>query len=251
MRLLLFAALTGLICSSRAENLLANGSFELPVVKGRARQETGANPALVEKDVTWALFAAQSDTNGGELTVGMTDEIARTGKQALYVDFAKVTAPSRRAMLVTELIPIKPGRPYRVSMWARIDRKRPLALDERRPHMWLDVEFFQTDQKTPAGEPVSGAQLIPGSVVPGGPHELLFVSGKWRESFAQITAPENAAFIKISWTWTTPSDEGETDGIIYWDDASLEGERGSPVAQEPAKAAAASGGTLPETAKPQ
>ena len=235
MRSLFFAALTGsaLASSGRAENLFENGSFELPAVKGRTRQEAGGNPVFAEKQITWSLFAAQSETTGGELSVGMTDEIARTGKQALYLDFAKVTAPSRSAALVTKLIPIKPAKPYRVSMWARIDRKRPLALDERRPHLWLDIEFFQADQKTPAGEPISGAQLIPGRVVPGGPHELIFVSGKWTESFSQITSPENAAFIKVSWSWTTPSDEGETDGVIYWDDASLEGERGtSPLASE-------------------
>lgn len=256
MRSILFAALTGsaLAWSGRAENLLENGSFELPAVKGRTRQEAGGNPVFAEKQATWSLFAAQSMTDGGELVVGVTDEIARTGKQAIYLDFAKVTASSRRAALVTELIPIKPAQPYRVSIWGRIDRKRPLALDERRPHMWLEVQFFQADQNTQAGEIFSGAQLIPGRVVPGGPHELIFVSGKWKESFAQITSPENAALIKVSWSWTTPSDEGETDGIIYWDDASLEGERGTtPVLKEPAKEAASGGSTQgpPVAAKPQ
>jgi hypothetical protein len=105
------------------------------------------------------------------------------------VDFEKVTAKSRVAVLMTKLIPVKPSQAYRVSIWGRIDRKRPLSLDERRPFTVLDVDFFSADGKTKAGEPIRGFQLIPGRIIPGGPHPLTFVAKKWSGVFLPIQHP--------------------------------------------------------------
>lgn len=226
---------TALAPAAHAGNLLVNASFELPAVTGRIPERDGGSVLRAVPKGSWKTFAADPSTDGGQLVMGLTNELARSGKQCLFVDFSKLTAPGREAVLSTELIPVKADRTYRISSWGRIDRKRPIALDERRPFLVLEMHFFASDQKTEVGDPVQGPQLIPGIIVPGGPHQLLFVSGKWRESYARVTTPENAAFLQVTWTWMTPKIEGETDGVLYWDDASVEEEPDQP-APEPAAA---------------
>jgi len=232
MRALFFIALIGATAACAAPpaaNLLGESSFEEPKVTGRTPEtEEGLLP--VDKETTpWAFFGSSEETEGGRVVVGITDEIAKTGKQSIYVDFEKVTANLRYAILMTKLIPIKPSQAYRVAIWGRIDRKRPLALDERRPFTTVDVDFFGADAKTKTGEPIRGFQLIPGRVIPGGPHQLIYVAKRWTESPSQFTTPAGAAFVQVKWTWQVPADPGETDGVIFWDDASLQ-EDNTPAA---------------------
>jgi hypothetical protein len=221
-----------------AANLLGQSSFEEPKVTGRT-PETDEGLLPVDDETTpWAFFGASEETEGGKVVAGITDEIARTGKQSIYVDFEKVTANLRYAILMTKLIPVKPSQNYRLAIWGRIDRKRPLALDERRPFLVLDVDFYTADGKTKAGEPIRGFQLIPGRVVPGGPHPLLYVAKRWSESPSQLTTPAGTAFLQIKWTWQVPADPGETDGVIYFDDASLQEDHTPAAAPEPAPGSA-------------
>jgi hypothetical protein len=224
MRLPIFTActLTSVVLSAGAANLLENGSFELPPVTGRTSATGGGNPAVGAEPTSFASVTTKTGDDGGTLQAGLTNEVARTGKQSLYVDFQNVTAAGVRAVLTTKTIPVKADQAYRLAMWVRIDRKRPLALDESRPQMWIEVRFLKEDQTTEIGEPVAGAQSIPGDVVPGGPHQLRFTSEKWKESSAEVKTPADTKFVKISWYWITTEEEGDTDGVIYFDDASLE-----------------------------
>jgi len=210
-----------LAAAGNAQNLLVNGSFDAPVIVGRIPESAGGTPVQAGVQSSWAAFAVSPETSDGRVIAGMTTEVARTGKQSLFVDFVNVTASSRAAVLRTHLIPIKGGHTYRVSLWGRIDRKRPLTLDERGAEVLLEVRYFAADQTSDVGEPVTGTQLIPGEMVPGTTPELIFRSGKWKESFAKASAPEGAAFIRVTWTWATPEKSGETDGVIYWDDAAI------------------------------
>jgi hypothetical protein len=240
MRSLILVALviSSTAWSSPEENLLGQSGFEEPQISGRT-PETDEGLLPVESETSpWSYFSASSETDGGRIIVGLTNEIARTGRQSIYVDFEKVTAKSRVAVLMTKLIPVKPSQAYRVSIWGRIDRKRPLSLDERRPFTVLDVDFFSADGKTKAGEPIRGFQLIPGRIIPGGPHPLTFVAKKWSESSSQFSTPEGAALLKVTWKWQVPTDEGETDGVIYWDDATLVEDNSPP----PEKDAVQTGG---------
>ena len=206
---------------ARSQSLLENGSFEEPQVTGRTPESAGGSPMKAGTPHGWGAFAVSPESAGGQIVAGVTNEIARTGKQSMFVDFQKVTASLRGAVLRTGQFPIKAGASYRVSIWGRIDRKRPLALDERRPRMLLEVAFFGADGTSQAGEPVAGDQPIPGEIVPATTPVLTFRTGKWKESFANVTPPDTAAFMRITWTVATPQGAGETDGIIYWDDASV------------------------------
>jgi hypothetical protein len=224
MKALLLAALSGAAAfsSGYGENLLENGGFELPKITGRTPEEKGGNPARVDGKTAWDTLTTDHTDKGGKLSVGVTDEIARTGKQALFVDFERLTAPSRQVSLVTTLVPVKPSQSYRISIWGRIDGKRPLTLDQRRPYVWIDVQFLKADRDTEAGEAQLGVQMIPGSIVPGATTGLTFVSSKWSESVALVETPKDTAFLQVTWTWGVPRDEGETDGMVFWDDAAVE-----------------------------
>jgi hypothetical protein len=243
MRSTLFAALSAAsaLSSGQCENLLQNASFEAPSVTGPTRSQDGGDPAKGEGGTSWLHFNSGEEGEGGKIVVGITDQIAHTGKQSLFIDFPKLTEQGQRSELATKLIAIKPGQTYRISSWGRIDSKRPLSLDERRPHVWLNAEYFQADGKTPVGELFTGVQLIPGNIVPGKKPELTYVSSKWTESAAEVTPPEGAAFMQVTWSWVIGKDVGETDGVIYWDDAAVE------PAPEPGSEKT---GTKPESSAP-
>ncbi|MEA3209380.1 MAG: hypothetical protein QOE70_2437 [Chthoniobacter sp.] len=203
-----------------ADNLIKNASFEEPKVEGRVDGRKGVSPGLVE-ETTWARFQSRDAT--GKVSVGMTDELARTGKQSIYVQFDGAEK-TKGAILLSQLISIKGGTTYRVSLWGRVDRKRPLTLDQGRPYMVLEVEFYPDDEVSRVGDPVIRTQMIPGMA-----ERLLFLSNKWSEYFAEFRAPSEAKFIKITFNWEAPKREGPADGIIFFDDAAVEAVPGTPV----------------------
>jgi hypothetical protein len=205
----------------RGENLLIDGGFEFPAVDGRLPALSGGNPVLTTES-SWARLVGKEGDAGGKLTVGLTNELAHSGKQSLFVDFERLTAPSQIASLMTKPVGIKPSANYKISIWGRMDRERPLALDERTPFMQIDIDFLQADQETITGEGEHAVLVLPGAFIPGGRAQLLFVARRWNNAEAVVTTPENAAFMRVTWSWATPRNEGETDGKIYWDDAAIE-----------------------------
>lgn len=198
---------------------LKNSDFELPKVAARTPEPKGANPAQAgEGETVWTQFQSFGAPKEGEgqLVVGLTNELARSGKQSLYIDFQKLKMKAKRAFLMSDLVPVKGGNRYRVSLWGRIDKKRPLTLDQRRPFMQLEVIFFQADGETQAGDPQTRTQMIPGKL-----NRLVFVSSKWSEFFGEIRTPDDAALMQVTFRWETTRDEGTTDGLIYFDDAAI------------------------------
>jgi hypothetical protein len=131
----------------------------------------------------------------------------------------------QEAFLMSDLVAIKPTESYRLSLWGRLDPKRPLTLDRGRPIMRVQVEFYAADQGTQLGDTEYRTQMIPGSA-----RRLLFISSKWTEYFAEFKTPEGAEFMKFTFYWDAPvEDEGKASGIIYFDDAVLEGSAGRLV----------------------
>ena len=216
----------------RGQNLLGNGSFELPAVTSQTELGGEGSPSIAEGDSAWASLTRDTKAKGGQVHTGLTNEIARTGKQSLYILFDKVAVNGEAAVLESKPISVQPEQEYRLSIWGRIDRVRPLTLDERRPAMWLDIEFLKADRETEAGESGHTVQLIPGSITVGVRNTLLFVSNKWSETSSVFKTPPGTAFVRLTWTWMTPKDEGETDGVVYWDDATLEAQTSPPAGQD-------------------
>jgi hypothetical protein len=214
-----------------ANQILEFGSFELPRVQARMPKLKGGNFLLFTSD-EWMDFHGEPDSSHGSLVIGLTNEVARTGRQSMYVEFNKLQKPRAEAMLVSQLIPIKPDKPYRVGIWGRMDKKQPLTLDQPLPALRLQIDFFQPDGETQTGDQVFRVQPMPGSR----DRPPFFVSKEWREYYADMQAPEDAGYLKISWSWTSPQEPGEINGVMFFDDATLIGEKVEPVAEptEPA-----------------
>jgi hypothetical protein len=238
-----------------ASRLLDTGSFENPKVKGRTPREQGGTPIVPLGRHEWTRFDYKQSDQGGKLMAGLTNEIARTGKQSLYIEFDKLTAPMAEANLASDFVSIQPGLPYHVGVWGRVDRKNPIAIDERLPYLRLEVDFFQADKETQTGDPILRLQPLPGS------HNRapMFTSDKWTEFFANVKSPDDAAYIKITWTFGSPPDKGEINGVMYFDDAIIKGEPGKtpeelaaaePDPAEPAPEATPTAAVPPPTAPP-
>jgi hypothetical protein len=213
---------------ARENQLIETGGFEMPRVKGRQPQSATGTNFLRFAQGEWIQFAPNQAALGGKVSVGMTDDMAHSGRQSLYVSFDHATARLAAYTLATDLIPVKPGKPYHVSIWGRIDRKHPITLDQRVPVLRLQVDFFGEDRETQSDETNLRVQPIPGTLN----RPPLFTSERWNEFFADFTAPEDAHYIKVGWSFSTTADPGDTSGTIFFDDATIEGEKVEPV-EEP------------------
>ena len=194
----------------------ANASFEEPVVQKRTTDIEGGNPAAIEAS-DWGHFFRRKGQGEGALNVGLTNEIARTGKQSIFLDFAGITGKRFTATLMTQLIPVKPQQPYKAGMWGRLDKERPLTLDQRRPYLRMEFEFYKADEETQVGDTEYRVMQIPGSL-----KKLLFTSSQWNQAYGIVRAPAEAALMKVSYVFNVRNDPGRTDGIIFFDDASVQ-----------------------------
>lgn len=217
--LALFLACSLAATAQEPVNQIKNSSFEDPAVPGRTSWREGGTPSrAVAETNSWTQLQVQvrsQDKPNGELVVGLTNEFARSGQQAVFVDFQNLSA-QRRSFLMTDLLPVKAGHLYRFALWGRIDPTRPLTLDQRRPLMKLEFEYFTADPEVQCDRSDYGTQMIPGSL-----DRLMFFSTKWTEYFRLVRTPEDAAFMKVTLRWESDKAPGVTDGTIYFDDASL------------------------------
>ncbi len=217
-----FTLLVSLSASpAHADNLLQNAGFEEPKIDGKVDSTAGGNPAGLETGSSWTHMQSMDRTK--KVTIGLTNAIAHSGKQSIYVQFDGAQK-TKQAVLMSQLLAVKAGENYRVSIWGQIDRKRPLTLDQGRPYMLVEVEFYQADEATLAGEVQARTQMIPGA-----PDHLLFLATKWSEYYATFQAPLDAVFMKVTFSWFSPKHEEEADGIVYFDDAAIEGVPGTAI----------------------
>ncbi len=209
--------------------LIKTGGFERPLVKGRMPKELKEGNFIRFTQGEWLEFWSNDSAIRGKLHAGLTNETARTGRQSLYLHFDHMTERLAEVNLASDLLAVKPNEQYRIAIFGRIDRKDPLTLDQRAPVLRLQVDFFQADRETQTGETVFKVQPIPGT--PNRP--LFFTSDRWSEFYVDLKAPEDAGFIKIMWTWATTPDAGKTNGVIYFDDAIIEGVKPEMIDTEP------------------
>jgi hypothetical protein len=200
----------------RADELFPGGSFESPKVEGRTPKAKGGDPSNGGNGPVWVGFDHKADDAGGKLVAGLTNEIARTGKQSLFIEFDNLDAKYKFATMQSAPIPIAPSGVYRVSIWGRLDAANPLKPAGQFVTVKVQIDFFKADKQTP-----------------------LFTENKWGEFWTEATAPAEAAFMVVTWRWQSGGDSGSINGVIYFDDASVRG----PAAPE-AVAASAPDATL-------
>jgi hypothetical protein len=206
---------------ARENQLIDTGGFEMPHVKGRVPKDDPQGNFIKFAQGEWIQFAENESAKKAKMSAGLTNEIARTGMQSIYVSFDHVKERLAAIFLSSELIQVKPKSPYHVSIWGRIDRKKPITLDGRVPILKVEIEFFQEDRETQTGETIVRVQPVPGT--PNRP--LLFSSERWSEYYVDVTPPEDGVYVKVTWYWSTTSDDGETNGVAFFDDATIEGEK--------------------------
>jgi hypothetical protein len=201
------------------DNLLPGGSFETPAVHGRMLKDHGGDPTNNGRGPGWISFIFQTSGTGGGLTGGLTNEVAHSGAQSLFIDFNHVSSADQSATLVSNFFPVVSGSGYEVGIWGRTDAKDLVDPQGRSAYLKLEIDYFAKDANTSVGEPFYAVQPLPGSKN----HDPFFKPDSWNRFFVKVTTPPGAVFAQITWRWETESDSGEINGIMFFDDAEMTG----------------------------
>ena len=209
------------VSALQAEDILSNlGGFEQPGVTARTRTEKGGDPSLSGEHGLFASFTHRVGNKDGTITAGLTNEIARSGTQSIYIDVDKLSSRYEGAAIQSNPIPILPSHTYKTSIWGKMDSKKPFVIQNRPLYLKLQIDFFSADKLTQTGETVYLIQPIPGTKN----REAFFDDKKWTEFGTEFSTPEDALFIVVTWHWDTGSEPGETSGLIYFDDFTVRGD---------------------------
>jgi hypothetical protein len=200
-----------------AENLFHGGTFEAPVIQGRTPVDKGGDPTNAGRGPDWMEF--KFSPANASIIGGLTDEVAHDGRQSLYIDFDHVKTAYQSATLVSNFIPVLSGTDYQVGIWGRTDAKDPISADGRPAYLKVEVDFFAADANESVGQPFLATQPLPGAK----DRDPVFNSDSWNPFLATLTTPAGAVFAQITWRWETSGTDGETNGIMYFDDAMLAG----------------------------
>jgi len=219
MRFLLSILLCLGFSAFAADNLLPDGGFEKPVVNGRMPKELGGNPANGGAGAGWIAFKFRATGTNGKVTGGLTNEVACSGKQSLYIQFDHVGAAYQSASLVSNFIPVASGTEYLVGIWGRTDARDLIDSQGRSAYLKLEVDYFAKDANESVGESFYAVRPVPGTK----DHDPYFKPDSWNRFFVKLTTPPEAVFAQITWRWETGSDPGEINGIMYFDDAAMIG----------------------------
>jgi hypothetical protein len=223
---------------------METGGFEQPRVWRPSTNKEGGDPVLSKRG-EWIHFEANKFDTDAQITAGLTNETARTGKQSIFVHFNHAKSTGAEFMLTSGMFPVKPKESYRISIYGKIDPKVPLTIDQRLPVLILQTDFFLADGETQTGESQFQVQPLPGPLN----RPPVFTPDDWLPFSANYTAPDDAAFIKIAWSWGLTAGDGETTGTIYFDDAGIVGPKPDDDAEPAATPAAKpADGTTPAPA---
>lgn len=240
--LLMIVATLATGASAFGQQLLESGSFEWPATTKRKARSEGGDLTKSAMSAEWITFKDKPDDKEGRLIMGLTNEISRSGRQSLFVNFDKLTKKNIKGVLASDLIPVQPGQSYKIGIYGRVDKKEPIALDTRTPWLRLRIDWFKNGVDEDSGETVMEQVGNPDDDAKGHPlpgaktRKPYFVSTEWKQFWANVKSPADAEFVKVTWTWETYQQDGETNGIMFFDDATIEGAPGpkvDPFADDP------------------
>jgi hypothetical protein len=208
-----------------ADNILPDGGFETPFINGPTLKDKGGDPSHNGKGPGWIAFNFRTTGTNGKITGGLTDEVARNGKQSLFIHFDHVRSAYQSAVLISNFIPVVSGTEYEVGIWGRTDAKDLINADGRSAYLKLEVDYFAKDANESVPETFYAVQPLPGSRG----HDPYFKPDFWSHFYVKLTPPVGAVFAQITWRWETGSDPGEINGTMFFDDAMMLG----PAAADP------------------
>jgi hypothetical protein len=214
---LLFSILLLWSTGAFADNLQKDSSFESPTVTARTLAGQGGDVSHGGRGPGWTTLQTSGTASG--ISIGVTNEVAHKGQQSLFVHFDHVAIADPGITLVSNFIPVVSGTAYHAGIWGRMDPKAPLDPQGRLAYMKVEIDFFARDANTSVGEPVYSVQPLPGSKN----HNAYYTTDSWKYFHALAVAPAGAVFAQVTWQWETESDQGETNGVMFFDDAEFSG----------------------------
>ena len=230
-----FATVTLALAIPAGAEVVFENSFESPAVTLRTPRSAGGD---ISKEAVsqhgekpaWRRFEDQPNIGavGGSVVAGLTNEVARTGKQSLFIEATKLSAPYIGALFVTRPIPIEGGRYYTIALWARNDAKKPLVCAAAQLFLKMQVDFFTDEGRTETGDSQYMLQPLPGGK--GHPPSILPVA--WTPVGLNISAPPLAKFMVVTFRCDSSAEKGAITGGIFFDDFSVE-TRPPPVLKHP------------------
>lgn len=205
--------------------VIFHDGFEFPAVTGRTSKAAGGDPARPDSahpasTPAWSRCEdhPRLGSEGGGIVAGLTEGCARTGRQALFVEAARLDAPFLGALLVTRPIAVEGGGLYRACLWGLNDPGRPLTGGGARLLLSIQVDFFAGDGRTEAGESRYFLQPLPGAA--GRPPVL--VSSQWQPVAIRFAAPPQARLMVVSLRCHACTENGAVTGAVCWDDFTVE-----------------------------
>ena len=197
-------------------NVFPAGGFETPAVTGRTSSDKGGDPSNGGIGPAWVGLELRNSGTGGKVVAGLTGEIAHDGKQSFYVDFQHITDVGHSVILTSNMVVVKPAIPYQVNIWGHTDAKNQISADGRSAYLKLQVDFYNAAVES-VGDSIYAVQPLPGSRE----HDPYFKPGEWANFHVHFITPDGAATAQLTYRWETGSDEGVTNGIMYFDDVSM------------------------------
>jgi hypothetical protein len=196
-----------------AANLPENGGFEDPPVSARATIQDGGDPTNGGSGPGWSKIRPKKADSLGEIVLGLTNEVAHSGKQSLFVEFNHFLGGANGAALVSEMLPVQPGQDYLFSIWNRLDANSPVTTSGT-AILKINIGYFTSDATPVAGKSLNTyAPLAPGR----GNAELS--AQEWSVIERKAPTPADAAFARITLIWQ--SDAAEVTGTVFFDDVAL------------------------------
>ena len=207
-------------------------SFETPAVTGRTPKAAGGDICKSERTkpdekVAWQRFDDQPNigAEGGSVVAGLTNEVARTGTQSLFIEASKLSAPYIGAFFSTRPIPVEGGKYYKMTLWGRNDAKKPLISAAAQLFLKTQIEFFTDEGQTETGDNQYMLQPLPG----GKGHPPSIVPTAWNPVGVRFAAPEKAKFMVVSFRCDSSAERGAITGAIYFDDFTVETDKQLPT----------------------
>jgi len=213
-------------------------SFESPSVTDRIPKAAGGDiskpdPSKPEEKPAWSRFEDQPniDAEGGGVVAGLTNKVARTGTQALFIEASKLSVPYLGALFVSQPIPIEGGKYYKACIWGRNDATAPLLCAMAQLFLKMRIDFYTDEGKTEIGESQYLIQPLPGGK--GRPPSI--VASAWSPLGLRFDAPAAAKFLVVSFRCDANAERGAISGTVYFDDFTLATEPSQPDAEGVAK----------------
>ena len=205
--------------------------FEAPAASGRTPKAKGGDLVIEGAAGGWRYFVdAPVATKPGELpgakdnggiTAGVTDEMVRSGNQALFVEANKLKIPYVGVLFGSKPFRVVPGTDYTVGIWGRVDAKNPVTAGTAQLFLKLHIDFFSdAEGNSQIGDTEYLVQPLPGAAE----QKPLFVKNGWRQLRRRVTAPEDAKYMTVTYKVEAAPAEGEASGLIYFDDVTVRGE---------------------------